>query len=153
MRKDLDQAHVFFDKKGKKLTPRHKAEEVITILEHDHSDIDISKYKNMIKILSRYFFRRYVVREDISIQPNLINTIDEFYFLLRKRVKPDIGLGLIEDIYIQRKSGRGHSINAFKVAYDNNTSFEPRKHARLRKIYPDGTVYEKDGSVYNETHI
>lgn len=75
----------------------------------------------------------------------MLNEVDEFYFLMRSKVYPEIGLGTIDEIHIQKKHGWKHPLKAFSVAYAQNGYFKPRKHREINIIGPDGKEYKESG--------
>jgi len=75
----------------------------------------------------------------------MIDDVDAFYFLLRTNVSPDVGLGVIDEIYIQKKHGWRHPLAAFQYAYLQNKSFGPRRHRKIKIMGSDGKTYEEQG--------
>ena len=126
---DLDEMHVKCDEKGKHYG--HRVNELSKQLQNEYSHINIALYKPALEKLNEYFYRRYVVREGSSISLNTLNLVDAFYFELRGEVEPDVGLGTIDEIYIQKKHAWGHPLPSFAYAYLQNKSFRPRKHRKI----------------------
>lgn len=75
----------------------------------------------------------------------MLYDIDKLYFLLRSKVLPDIGVSLIDEIYIRNKHDWIHPLEAFKYAYIDNTSFQPRKHMAINIGASDNKVYTEEG--------
>ena len=140
---DLNEMHVQCEKRGRKLG--HSVNHLAKKIADEYPCIDLTNYKPVLEKLHEYFYRRYVVHSGSSISSEMLNSVDKFYFELRSKVEPDIGLGTIDDIYIQKKNGWGHSLPAFEFAYLQNKSFRPRKHRKINIIGPDGKTYEEEG--------
>jgi hypothetical protein len=141
----LDQLHKTLDKKGKKLG--HNVDKLIKVIGTAHPDIDVAKFSDTLKKLQEYFYRRYVVRGGSSMSMNMLDEVDEFYFLVRSKIHSDVGLGTIDQIHIQRKRGFGHPLSAFSYAYINNNHFKPRIHREINIAGPDGTIYKENGNA------
>jgi len=141
---DLDEMHVECDKKGKHYG--HSVNDLSKQLQNEYSHINLTLYKPVLEKLNEYFYRRYVVREGSSISLNTLNLVDQFYFELRGEVESDVGLGTIDEIYIQKKHAWGHPVPSFAYAYLQNKSFRPRKHRRINMQGPDGKIYREEGS-------
>jgi hypothetical protein len=140
---DLDEMHQILDEEGRKLG--HNVNKLVLVIGHEYADLDISRFEPVLKKLQEYFYRRYVVREGSSISLTMLEQVDEFYFLLRERVHPDVGLGIIDEIHIQKKHGWRHPLTAFEYAYLNNKSFKPRVHREIQLRGPDGNTYMESG--------
>jgi hypothetical protein len=98
---DLDEMHANCDKKGRNFG--HSVNNLSKQLVKEYSCINLTRYKPVLEKLHEYFFRRYAAREGSSIPLDLLNLVDEFYFELRSKVQSDVGLGTIDEIYIQKK--------------------------------------------------
>lgn len=140
---DLDEIHGLVDRAGKRLG--HNVDQLVVALNKLHPEVGISNYRDVLEKLYEYFFRRYPVRDGSSISLEIISRADELYFRLRSLVLPEIGVGTIDEIYIQRKHGWPHPIPAFRFAYSGNASFAPRQHKLYRITGSDGQVYEECG--------
>jgi hypothetical protein len=142
----IDELYKLLDKKG--IALGHKVHELIREINIEYPDINISKYESTLKKLQEYFYRRYVVNGGSSISMLMLDEIDEFYFLLRGKVESDIGLGTIDEIYIQRKHNWGHPLAAFAYAYLENKHFKTRKHREITFSAFDGSgkCYTEDGT-------
>lgn len=97
--------------------------------------------------LEEYFNKRYVVLGGSTISLLLIHEVDELYFLLREHIVPELGLGLIDEIYIRRKHRWPQTMKAFDLAYYKNKSFRGRKHEPINQTGPDGMTYIEDGTA------
>ena len=140
---DLKQLHETIDKEGMKLG--HSVIKLIQRVNSDYPGFDISKYEKVLEKIQEYFYRRYVVHSGSSISLLMLNEVDEFYFLVRGKIEPDVGLGTIDEIHIQRKHKWGHPLPAFSYAYQYNEHFRPRKHREINQIGPDGVVRKENG--------
>src|SRR3990172_3256542 len=80
-----------------------------------------------------------------SIKNIYIDDIDALYFCLRKLVKAEIGLGTIDEIFIQRKNRWQHPLPSFQMAYLNNKHFQTRKHTSINYLV-NGKSYHENGS-------
>jgi hypothetical protein len=140
----LDEVHTKIDFEGKKLG--HNVKDLISKIKAEHPDLNITKYQEVLEKLQEYFYRRYVVHRSSSIAISLLGKTDELYFCLRKIVAPDIGLGLIDEVFIQKKHGWRHPVKSFAFAYHKNNFFAPRKHRKVNLIGPDNKTYEEDGT-------
>jgi len=139
----LEELHQKLESEGKKIS--HNVEKLIKELENKYAGLQIDKFRPVLEKLQEYFYRRYVVNKGSSIPLAMINEVDEFYFLLRKQIDADIGLGTIDEIVIQRKHNWSHPVEAFKYAYFKNSFFGPRKHKRINIQGPDGKIYKEEG--------
>lgn len=140
---DLTELHETLDKEGKKIG--HSVSNLIQRVNSDYPGFDISKFENVLEKLQEYFYRRYVVHSGSSISLLMLNEVDEFYFLVRGKIEPDVGLGTIDEIHIQRKHKWGHPLPAFCFAYQYNEHFRPRKHREINQIGPDGVIRKESG--------
>lgn len=140
---DLSELHETLDKEGMKLG--HSVKKLIQRVSAEYPDFDISKFEKTLGKLQEYFYRRYVVNSGSSISLLMLNEVDEFYFLVRSRIEPDVGLGTIDEIHIQRKHKWGHPLPAFSYAYQYNEHFRPRKHREINQLGPDGIVRKESG--------
>ena len=111
----------------------------------EYPELDISKFENTLVKLQEYFYRRYAVHGGSSISLLMLNEVDEFYFMVRDKIDPDVGLGIIDEIHIQKKYNWEHPIPAFAYAYKYNKYFRPRKHRGINQIGPDGVVRRECG--------
>jgi hypothetical protein len=139
----LDLLHCRMEKEGKKLG--HDTPKLLGRIGVEHCDLDISKFESALRKLQEYFHRRYVVNSGSSISLGMLNEVDEFYFLLRSKVHPDVGLGTIDEIHIQRKHGWGHPLPAFAFAYMHNNYFRPRRHRPINQMGADGILRVESG--------
>lgn len=97
--------------------------------------------------LEEYFNKRYVVLGGSTISLLLIHEVDELYFLLREHIVPELGLGLIDEIYIRRKHRWPQTMKAFDLAYYKNKSFRGRKREPINQTGSDGITYIEDGTA------
>jgi len=141
---DLDELHKKLDKEGVALG--HNVDKLILAINSAYKDLDISKFEPALNKLQEYFYRRYVVPSGSSISLVMLDEIDKLYFLLRERIHPDVGLGIVDEIHIQMKYGWTHPLAAFEYAYLYNKSFKPRAHREISLRGPDGTLYKECGS-------
>jgi hypothetical protein len=148
--KNLDEMNMDLNKRVKKRYG-HRMDDLFRELENECKHLNLNKYKTSLEKINEFFHRRYVVNKNSSIPLYLIRTIDEFYFLLRNEVLPDVGLGTIDEIYIQRKHGWEHSIGSYEWAYKDNISFGARKHRSINYMTADGKQYTEDGSDARDT--
>ena len=132
-----DELYKILDKEGIKLG--HDVYKLIRNINKEYPHIGISKYEMTLKKLQEYFYRRYVVHEGSSISLLMLDDVDELYFLLREEVDPDVGLGTIDEIFIQRKHNWGHPLSAFAYAYLQNKHFRTRKHTEITYSAFDGS--------------
>lgn len=140
---DLAALHTNLDKKATKLG--HKVHSLIQAVNATYPELVISKYEVVLKKLQEYFFRRYVIHSGSSIALAMLDEIDELYFLLRSNVHADVGLGTVDEIFIQRKHGWDHPLPAFSFAYLQNKHFMPRKHRAVTIQGPDGCIFSECG--------
>lgn len=143
---DLGELHSILDREGKKIG--HDVHGLIENINTKYPHIDIAKYEETLRKLQEYFYRRYVVRGGSSISMQMLDSVDELYFLLRNEVDPDVGLGTIDEIYIQRKHNWGHPLAAFAYTYLQNNHFRTRKHKEITYSTFDGSgrSYKEDGT-------
>jgi len=142
---DLDILHKKVDKYAKRIAAFHGFEELRVKLSQEYPGFNIDKFESVFKKLEEYFFRRYYVRKSTSIYIFLIDDIDALYFCLRKLVKAEIGLGTIDEIFIQRKNRWQHPLPSFQMAYLNNKHFQTRKHTSINYLV-NGKSYHENGS-------
>lgn len=140
---DLAALHTNLDEKAKKLG--HKVHNLIQAVNIAYPELCISKYEAVLKRLQEHFYRRYVVHSGSSIALTMLDEIDELYFLLRNNVHADVGLGTVDEIFIQKKHGWNHPLPAFSFAYLENRHFRPRKHRVVSIQGPDGRIYNEAG--------
>lgn len=140
---DMRELHNILDKQGKKLG--HDVDKLITKINSEYPEIDISKYKATLKKLQEYFYRRYVINKGSSISMNMLDEVDELYFLMRSKIHSDVGLGTIDEIFIQKKHEWSHPLPAFGYAYLQNKSFKSRNHRTINLQGPDGNIYKENG--------
>ena len=140
---DMDELHKVLDKKGKKLG--HDVGKLIIKVNSEYPELDISKYKTTLEKLQEYFYRRYVINKGSSISMKMLDEVDALYFLLRSKIHSDVGLGTIDEIFIQKKHKWGHPLPAFSYAYLQNKSFKSRKHRSINQMGPDGKIYKENG--------
>jgi hypothetical protein len=105
---NLNDLHNKIDREGKKLG--HDVHKLIAKVKLEYSDLDLTGFEPMLIKLQEYFYRRYVVNSGSSISLNLLDEVDDFYFQVRSKIDPEIGLGTIDEIFIQRKHEWGHPI-------------------------------------------
>jgi hypothetical protein len=127
---NLEESHGIVDLKCKKLG--HRIKELLLGLNKKYSDSDVFRFENQLEKLNEYFFRRYVVHGGASIAVTMICDIDELYFAIRDKVDPDVGVGIIDSVFIQRKYSLGHPYSVFEYAYLHNKYFRTRKHKEIR---------------------
>ena len=134
---DLDELYDILDREGKKLG--HDVHKLISNMNKEYPQIDISKYEPTLEKLQEYFNRRYAVRGGSSISLLMLDEVDELYFLLRGEIDPDVGLGTIDEIFIQKKHNWKHPLPAFAYAYLQNKHFRARKHKEITYSAFDGS--------------
>jgi len=140
---DLNILHGKIDKEGKQLG--HNVHKLIAKVKLEYSDLDLSQFEPTLIKLQEYFYRRYVVNSGSSISLNLLNEIDDFYFQVRSKIAPEIGLGTIDEIFIQRKHNWGHPISSFIYAYHQNQHFRTRSHRPINYMSQDGKIITENG--------
>ena len=140
---DLAALHVNLDKQAKKFG--HNVDNLIKKVDAEYPDLHISKYEAILVKLQEYFYRRYVVHSGSSVSLSMIDGVDELYFLLRSKIHSDVGLGTIDEIYIQKKHQWCHPLPTFSSAYFQNRYFKPRKHREINLLRPDGRIYKESG--------
>lgn len=143
---NLDELHKILETEGMKIG--HNVHKLIEKVNLEYPNLDISKYEDTLKKLKEYFYRRYVANKGSSISMLMLDSIDELYFLLRNEVNSDVGLGTIDEIYIQRKHNWGHPLSAFAYAYLQNNHFRTRKHKEINYSAFDwtGKIYTENGN-------
>lgn len=141
---DLNVLHEKVNEEAKKI--RHNTKKLMSKVSLNYPHLDISEYEEMLHKLNEYFYRRYVVNKGSTIELHLLKKVDEFYFLLRSNIHPDVGVGIIDEIFIQKKHNWGHPIAAFAFAYIQNDSFAPCSHREFNQMGPDGKIYKENGS-------
>ena len=148
---DQKEVYEILDKKAKDISRSHKKRDLVEEFAKIYPDIDIYKFSNVLDKLEEYYFRRYVVPTSSSIELQMLESIDELYFLLRDNIVSDVGRGIIDEIHMQRELKWGHPIQAFGTAYLYNRHFRPHKHPSYSIIGPDlKSYYVKDGISYLE---
>lgn len=95
---NLKDVHLIIDKEGKK--KGHSVAELVDSINIEYPELKIVKYKSVLEKLQEYFYRRYVVNSSLSISLNKTDKVDELYFLLRNKIEPEVGLGVIDEIFI-----------------------------------------------------
>lgn len=140
---DISKVHKSINNAAKKLG--HNVGRLVSSLDELHPEIEINKYRDVLYKLHEYFFRRYPAQNGSSISLEMINRADALYFCLRSLVVPDVGVGTIDEIFIQRKHGWEHPLPAFEYAYSKNNYFGPRRHRLYRILGPDQHLYEEKG--------
>ena len=140
---DSSVLHISLDEECKKLG--HSVNKLILRVNADYPNLNISKYETVLGKLQEFFYRRYVVNSGTSISLDILNEVDEFYFLLRSQIGPDVGLGTIDEIHIQRKHKWKHPLDSFAYAYQHNNHFKPRKHREINLQGLDGVIRTETG--------
>lgn len=145
---NLDELHEFRTKRAKKLGSNygHGVSSLVEELKKYYPDLNYDAFTPMLEKLNEYFFRRYAKRGGSSISLLMLDVVDRFYFDARFKVHPDVGLGLIDEIVIQKKRGSRHPLPAFSFAYLNNPYFKSRKHMAITFATDDGETFTEDGS-------
>lgn len=133
--KDFEESYKLIDLKCKKIG--HKVNELLLGLNRKYSDIDILKFEPIIEKLNEYFYKRYAGHGGTSIAVTMIFNIDKLYFALRDKVDPDVGIGAIDQIFIERKHSISHAYSVYLYAYLHNEYFRTRKHREFRFAFPD----------------
>lgn len=141
---DFEAAYSATDQAGKRLG--HNVTNLVAALQCSHPEIGAGAFEPTLEKLHEYFYRRYAVHGGSSIALRLLHSVDDFYFNARDHAAPEIGLGTIDEIHIQRKHGLGHPLSSFAYAYHNNAAFRPRRHASTNFMLPNGHVVTEDGS-------
>jgi hypothetical protein len=137
----LDKLHEKIDKKGKSLG--HDVHKLIAKVKSEYPNLDLTSYEPMLIKLQEYFNRRDVINSASSISLNMLDEIDEFYFNVREKIVPEIGLGTIDEIFIQRKHNWGHPLLAFEYVYYKNKHFKTRPHTPINySTHTSGLVTE-----------
>ncbi|MFN1584640.1 hypothetical protein [Vibrio rotiferianus] len=140
---NLTELHTRLEKRGRKLG--HSADKLTTALCKAYPAIDIERFLATLHKLQSYFYRRYAVHSASSISLSMLTEVDEMYFLLRSQVLPEVGLGVIDEIHIQRKHQLGHPLHAFSYVYLNNDFFKPRKHRSINIEGLNGAIHKECG--------
>jgi hypothetical protein len=140
---DLDNLHKKIDFEGKKLG--HDVHKLIANVKSQYPDIDLTTYETMLIKLQEYFYRRYVVNTGSAISLNVLDEIDEFYFTVREKIDAEIGLGTIDEIFIQRKHNWGHPIPSYEYSYHKNKYFKTRPHTPINYMAPSGKIITENG--------
>ena len=135
---DLDTIHDKFNNTGKRISSKHKLNELIKELNKERPEIDLDQYEPTLSKIQEYYERRYVVREGSSISITLLNSFDKCYFYLRDFVSPDIAIGLIDEIFIQKKNGLKHPLPIYSKAYEVNPHFRTTSHGGHSFMIMDG---------------
>ena len=143
--KDIDAVYKVLEKKGKRIS--HLRKTIVLEVENIYDGLDLTPYYGVMDKLEEYYFRRYAIHKSSSIILNLIDEVDELYFSIREHIIPELGLGLIDEIYYQKKHGWNHPLGAFSFAYYQNKSFKGRKHTPINLAGPDGIIYIEDGTA------
>lgn len=139
----LADLHTRLDTEAKRLG--HNTGSLFSSLGSEYTSLSIFHFQAVLDKMNDLFYRRYVVHSGNSISFNALDQIDEFYFLLRNEVLPDVGVGTIDEIHIQRKHGWPHPLASFKFAYLDNTHFKPRTHLEYNIAGPDGILHKEVG--------
>ena len=142
--KNLDILHKEYDREAK--TIGHNVKKLIEAVDSKYPQINIKGYEDLLNKLQEYFFRRYVVRGSSSINLKQIERIDELYFMLRELVDSEVGLGTIDEIFIQKKRGSGHPLSSYKYAYHNNKYFRTREHREMIFFTLNGERFKENGT-------
>ncbi|WP_264552105.1 HEPN domain-containing protein [Flavobacterium sp. N2038] len=140
---DLDDLHNKIDTKGKKLG--HDVHKLIANVKSQYPDLDLTTYESMLIKLQEYFYRRYVINTGSVISLNMLDEIDEFYFIVRGKIDAEIGLGTIDEIFIQRKHNWAHPISSFECAYHKNKHFKTRPHSPINYMTSLGERITENG--------
>ena len=143
--KNLDAVYKVLENEGKSIS--HLRKKVVPKVESIYNGLDLTPYYSAMDKLEEYYFMRYAVHKSSSISLNLIHEVDELYFSIRDHIIPELGLGLIDEIYYQKKHGWNHPLEAFSFAYYKNKSFKGRKHAPINIIGPNSITYIEDGTA------
>jgi hypothetical protein len=123
----------------------HDVHILINSIKIEYPDLDLTSHEPVLIKLQEYFYRRYVVNSGSSISLNLIDKVDEFYFTIRAKIHSDIGLGTIDEIFIQKKNNWGHSLASFRYAYHQNNHFKSRPHTPINYMGPDNKLITENG--------
>ena len=145
--KGLGTVYKALDKEAKSISRKHSGIEIVRKVESTCGELNLAPYYSVMDKLEEYFNKRYVVPGGSTISLLLIHEVDELYFLLREHIAPELGLGLIDEIYIRRKHRWPQTMRAFDLAYYKNKSFRGRKHEPINQTGPDGITYVEDGTA------
>ncbi|HLG36369.1 MAG TPA: hypothetical protein VI757_15940 [Bacteroidia bacterium] len=140
---DLDQLQKKIDAEGKKLG--HDVHKLVAKIKSEYPDLDLTSFEPVLIKLQEYFFRRYVINTGSSISLTLLDKVDEFYFNARAKIHSDIGLGTIDEIFIQKKHNWKHPLTSFIYAYHQNKHFKSRPHSPINIKGPDNKIYTEKG--------
>ena len=132
---------------AKSISAIHSRTQIVRKVESTCSGLNLTPYYSVMDKLKEYFDKRYVVPGGSTISLLLIHEVDELYFLLREHIVPELGLGLIDEIYIRRKHRWPQTMKAFDLAYYKNKSFRGRKHESINQTGPDGKTYIENGTA------
>jgi hypothetical protein len=131
------------DNEGRKIG--HNLTNIINLTKTEYPELDLTPFEPALKKIQEYFYRRYIVFDGGSISLNLLDQIDNFYFTVRAMIHPEVGLGVIDEIFIQQKNSFRHPIPAFKYAYMYNNHFRSRPHTPVSYRAPDNRIYFENG--------
>lgn len=132
---------------AKSISKIHSGTQIVRKVESACSGLNLTPYYSVMDKLEEYFNKRYVVPGGSTISLLLIHEVDELYFLLREHIVPELGLGLIDEIYIRRKHRWPQTMKAFDLAYYKNKSFRGRKREPINQTGSDGITYIEDGTA------
>lgn len=129
------------------LGANHKIDSLLKTLK-ESTEIDVSgKYACLAKV-NEFFRRRYVVHESTSIDPRMLDEIDQVFFYLRSFVSNDIPQSFIDEIIFRKKYCIQEPIPFFVTLYHKNNFVSPRKYNDVLDKIPDGRVIAHNGIQY-----
>jgi hypothetical protein len=145
--KDLNEKFDYVDNFAIKINKTHELHKIIPKIETEYN-INLIRFNDTINKIDEFYKKRYPENKESMVDINLLNSIDELYFLLRSYIKSDIPICLIDEIYSQKKLMLPHSIPSFAYAYYKNNSFKGRKHPLVKYFDQNNPsiTWSEDGS-------
>lgn len=112
---------------------------------HDTTDINLSQYKICLEKINEFFKRRYVVNNGTSINPKMLDEIDELFFSLRSLISNYIPQSLIDEILFRKKYSLKEPIPFFGTLFLKNNFVTSRQYEDLIDKLPDGRIIAHNG--------
>lgn len=133
----------------RKIESNHKLDSLLNKLK-ETTEIDVlSKYTSLAKV-NEFFHRRYVVHAGTSIDPAMLNEIDEIFFYLRSFVSIEIPQSFIDEIIFRKRYHIQEPIPFFATLFHKNNFIAPRKYNDVLDKIPDGRVIAHNGIQFRD---
>ncbi|WP_026965815.1 hypothetical protein [Algoriphagus terrigena] len=116
----------------------------------DETNIEFSKFEDMLIKVNRGFKRRYVINESFSLNPVTLDEIDECFFFLRSFVSDKVPPSFIDELIFKKKYNIQEPVPFFDSLFLKNRHIHSRKYLDLIDKIPDGRIIAHNGLKFKE---